>query len=580
MARELSGRIVVEGVLEALDPVHVGCGRESFETDMALAEDGLGRLYAPGSSLAGPLRHWCQRAFGDDETDRAWGFQKVDQGNASHLIVDDALIIGADGREVFAGNVDFTEVRDGVGIDREWGAAAHHIKFDRAVLQRGTRFRFCLTLELPKEPDAAANSRLMLGHLVEALQDGEIRLGAAKTRGLGRVRLVGDARSESATDDRRPENGPLPPRIVEQEWSRQGVLDRLRGAEPERSVEELKASSPRMEFAPSPRLLVSVHWNAAGPVMVKAGVDGLRVDTVPLLGGLTGGLQTPVIPGSSLKGILRGQAERIVRTVCGIDGRREWAEAGDPTRRFLAQLDRDLPLVQSLFGSRSNSKKEGTRGMGSVMVADCFADPPAPLNRHAGRGAWSNLYFQPRPDDESAEAAALATALAGTYRRDWQNAHHVAIDRWTGGAAENQLYQVLEPFGEKWPPFELEFDIGFLIQSEVAGRKSKSDDERIAPEKDAKRTAEACWTLLLLALRDLASDRIPVGFGGNRGLGSIAVDRIVVKPRNGAFGLTDDIELLPGERGAGWFQNLPDGLRGQWTDAWRERIGCRNNGVS
>ncbi len=44
------------------------------------------------------------------------------------------------------------EIRDHVGIDREFAAAAEHIKNERAILPRGTELRFRLTVESGKPP--------------------------------------------------------------------------------------------------------------------------------------------------------------------------------------------------------------------------------------------------------------------------------------------------------------------------------------------------------------------------------------------------------------------------------------------
>lgn len=48
--------------------------------------------------------------------------------------------------------------------------------------------------------------------------------------------------------------------------------------------------------------------------MVKAEGEGIAVDILPLISGFDGGI-TFVLPGSSIKGALRTQAERIIRTV-------------------------------------------------------------------------------------------------------------------------------------------------------------------------------------------------------------------------------------------------------------------------
>lgn len=56
MSREIKRRLIIEGRLVCKTPVHVG-GLESLSSaDLALALDGDGRPYAPGTSVTGPLR--------------------------------------------------------------------------------------------------------------------------------------------------------------------------------------------------------------------------------------------------------------------------------------------------------------------------------------------------------------------------------------------------------------------------------------------------------------------------------------------------------------------------------------------
>jgi hypothetical protein len=89
---------------------------------------------------------------------------------------------------------------------------------------------------------------------------------------------------------------------------------------------------------------------------------------------------------------------------------------------------------------------------------------------------------------------------------------YVAIDRWTGGAADAFLYSVLEPHAVRWHPIELALDLG--------------------------RVAQEVWSpavaLLLLVLSDLARGVLPLGFATNRGLGSLEVSEVTVEVEQGA----------------------------------------------
>lgn len=77
-----------------------------------------------------------------------------------------------------------TEVRDGVGIDRDSERAVEGIKFDFEVVPAGTVFRFGLTVENPGERDLA-----LVAVGLREMEEGMVRLGGLRSRGLGRCIL-------------------------------------------------------------------------------------------------------------------------------------------------------------------------------------------------------------------------------------------------------------------------------------------------------------------------------------------------------------------------------------------------------
>ena len=82
---------------------------------------------------------------------------------------------------------------------------------------------------------------------------------------------------------------------------------------------------------------------------------------------------------------------------------------------------------------------------------------------------------------------------------------HVGVDRWTGGAAENLLFSVLEPTLVRWQPIRLTLDV----------RRSTGTG-----------CAEAGLALVLLVLRDLADGWLALGSSTTRGRGGIAVSAV------------------------------------------------------
>ena len=81
------------------------------------------------------------------------------------------------------------EKRDGVGIDRDTGAAAGSAKFDFEIVPRGSRFQFTLiaeNLDAEQEKQLKFIVSLLEGSLI---QDDYLAFGGKTTRGLGRMKL-------------------------------------------------------------------------------------------------------------------------------------------------------------------------------------------------------------------------------------------------------------------------------------------------------------------------------------------------------------------------------------------------------
>jgi CRISPR/Cas system CSM-associated protein Csm3 (group 7 of RAMP superfamily) len=468
MARDISSRLRLCGTLVAQSPLHVGGLGEDVDTDLPLARDGAGQLYIPGTSLAGALRELAEQMFGESAVDRLWGYQHEDRGHASYVLVEDAVIANGDAVIV--------EIHDHIGIDREYGAAAEHIKYDRAILPRGTRLPLCLTVEVAMS-DGRNQALAMLASLQQAMEAGAVRLGAAKTRGLGHVKLV-DAQ------------------LTEQVFgTRQGILDSLTQANgavvPPEEIEAARQDHPLQK---RPRLTMRIDWKPVGPLMVKAGFDGVAADMLPLVNGWDGKVSL-VLPGSSIKGAFRFHAERIVRTVLGQQDP-DWRRAKG-RQKFLDAVD--VQLINELFGRRGEKvdphhQRSWLPGLGALGVMDCYG------KQHLTGDQWQAI-------QSAANDRALQRALNDAGLQFWSQAYHVAIDRWLGSAAESMLYTVLEPHGTTWEPLNLELNL-LRLPSELQ---------------------LPALALLLLVMRDLANDRLPLGFATHRGMGTVCVENVDIR---------------------------------------------------
>lgn len=498
MARRIASRIKVTGILIAQSPIHVGGHGGNPQIDLALAVNGEGQYYIPGTSLAGAFSCWIEK---DRQANSVWGYQqpKDDDGHASFIIVEDAHIQGVN-----------TEIRDGVGINRKLATA--EAKYDRAILPRGCKIPLNMTLDIPLESDEKATSyKNTFSSLIQSLQNGEIRLGAAKTRGLGKVKLSNfNVRQVNLNE-------------------RDGILKALRDNYEIVTKDFLETYSIPAQNQKC-KLTFQIHWQPQSPLMVKAEGNGIAVDILPLVSAIENSL-TFVLPGSSIKGALRFQAERIIRTVC--------SSTVKASSNFMEQIE--LPLVDELFGTRAKANNSTHKGIGSLFIDDCYANIPITPS------AWGDI--QAATDEKN-----LRDALNNANLQNVQQAFHVAVDRWTGGAADGMLYSNLDLMKISWKPISLTLDVT---------RLSKDNFSAIS--------------LLLLCLRDLVDGRIPLGYGTNRGMGSIKVNSIVINGKNLPSDLTKftNVTLLNGSL-SGLDSELLDTLNNDWKSWIQTQIEAGN----
>lgn len=543
MARKISSRLIITGSMIAETSLHVGGYGDSPDTDLPLAQNGKGNWYVPGTSIAGVMRSWFEQNLGTDLTDSlfAWKARKSDAGkpekdleekkHASFILIEDAVI------EDFE-NV-LMEVRDGVGIDRCYGVAADQAKFDRAILPRGTTLDLVMTVEIHEESDANL-TRAAIRQLLEALSKSRMRFGAAKTRGLGRVKLKNI-------------------RIKEDElYGFEAIMRLLKNENNAKPFAtwlaefELRLTSDdKLKFKQlkkdQPRLSIEVVWKPRLPVMVKTGYDGIGVDMLPLTSRVEKDKVALVLPGSSIKGVMRSHAERIVRTVL------DFPSMCDKQQVNFHDQIKEVPLIDELFGAKAERNRQDHRGLGALAADDCYAketmDSESWQKIETADSDEGKPYFKRhlwrylRQVDEQSD-----TLTEDAYREPTQKfsiEHHVAIDRWTGGASEGALYSVLAPNAVDWEPMRLTLDFTRI-----------PENSRLP-----------ALMLLCLTLRDVAENRLPFGFATNRGMGEIAVQKIAVEGQD----LSDQLKELTKFESNGKFVELSpalkDKLRQEW-DVW------------
>ena len=299
-----------------LSPLRTG-GADGDSETVLTGPDGV--CFVQGSSLAGAFRGWLEE---DGErmalAEPLFGSQK---GSGSLIV--------SDGRFDMAAQV---STRPRLRIDAETGSADPGGKFDIAQVNAGADFVFELVwLGQEKAPKQLQAIEAMLA----AMDAGQIRLGAQKNNGFGKVGLTV---TRQFYDMRRPED-----RTAWLEGIDRGQPFALPEAVPDRRVcFILTGQIDGLLVKSSARLPKEERKDKQKADENKKGKDK---------GSYTPNLtenNVPVLPGSSIKGAVRAQAERIAKSI-NLDGK----------------------LVSNLFGNAPDAE---TGRAGRVMVEDLRLD--------------------------------------------------------------------------------------------------------------------------------------------------------------------------------------------------------------
>jgi len=221
MFETFNNRVVLRATLEMQTALSVG-SRTSFEpagTDLPLIKGPDGLPFIPGSSIKGAVRALTERILRSLPNGQQLGLWACDPFSDSdrcidrnqariwlrdemkeHLVWENACtacrIFGSPWlasrvafKDAYLENLEdlpvVTQIRDGVGIDRDLGAARQGVKYDFEVVVPGARFGIEILTENLEDWE--------LGLLLSVLrfwEEGHLALGGKVTRGPGWGRLV------------------------------------------------------------------------------------------------------------------------------------------------------------------------------------------------------------------------------------------------------------------------------------------------------------------------------------------------------------------------------------------------------
>lgn len=319
-------RVIACGTFVLKTAAHLGGGRADL-ADMTISRGADGSFLVAGSTLAGVCRSYLAHYFLGAEAfgylnpneelaeESFWNNEKKatldlttlfgaieNSGNQSTLIFSDAYLAEPE-------QVNLT-VRDGVRVDPATGQAALQeiegaavagAKYDLEVIEPGARFNLKLELILRKRDSRNADlMKACLNLILDAFENEHIRVGARTKRGLGRGKV----------DDWR---------VLELNFSQPSALlywlyhklpgsdapDRASTKYPTKLLSQQRAFKLTANFEAKSSLLVRSYNNEFPYDSDFQGVDATHIKSNG----------NPILPGSSVAGVLRHRAERIAKTL-------------------------------------------------------------------------------------------------------------------------------------------------------------------------------------------------------------------------------------------------------------------------
>jgi len=402
-------RWLITGTLTTLSPLHIGTGepltnripadkgQDTPSLVSGVTVDFEGKPYIPGRTLKNNLRSWLEQTNVDakhvEQLFGSSGILSLDVRRATgqehwggKLEFLDAFLTSAETRDTEAETdakpphwdpARHTAVAARTAIDRRTRTVREKKLFHEEYVPPGCSFRVSIAGEGLTDDEVAVLLQVLEGFNHPGVP---ARLGAGRSDGWGRVQWTLDTvRCLDATGIKNWLENPddaVGYGIVETFGTKIGAKDFLQ-------------QHPPLVLDVPPRLVLEIELAFQGPFVVndpaRAGGDNVG-DIAPLVD--EGG--RPVLPASSLRGALRSQAERIVRTIgsraCHVD---------DP--------DDACPAVEEI-------------GTVKDLCATC---------RLFGAPGWGTPI-------ELSDFGELEDSKAIRFRHEM-----VAIDRFTGGAADH-----------------------------------------------------------------------------------------------------------------------------------------------
>lgn len=342
------GRIKITAEIKLESPLLIGGG--DSEVDIGVLRDCDAKPYIPGTALAGALRHYFEQNKSDIDVQQAeyfWGSPRSNsQGQQGAFYLQD-LQLKTEAQVV---------VRDEVCIG-VYGTAEDKKKYDYEVVEPGAIFALQAEVIIRQAFDKKQFLKI-INFLGAALDSGLMELGAMTAKGFGRFSLL---------------NWQLWDYDFKQ---KNDVIRWLEGA----PGQALPIEKDSLISQTSEDLVIDATFRIPHSLLIRSySKDSKAPDATHIVSA-----GRPIIPGTSLKGVIRSRAERIFATL----------GKGNKNDLRLLQL---FGWVDDQAGSKGGKYKSRVMvGEGRIEAAVSEAQTRVKIDRFTG-GALDGHLFDALP---------------------------------------------------------------------------------------------------------------------------------------------------------------------------------------
>ena len=307
----ITERILVSGWLETISPLMISQG-EGSDTDSDIVLDGSGKPFIPGTSWVGAVRDHFQRRIDDNLLGVFFGDGEDYQ---SAFIARDLLMCS---------HVT-TEIRTNTKIDPRTKTAQEKSLHNYEVLSAESIFDFEFEVVIRQaHKDQRDNIVKLVKTIISEFQNGQIALGAKTNSGFGKVKLVS-------------------PKLIELKFPEDGNWWFTSNRKPTESVIIREDEIFPLE---TNRAIIKGRFSLDGSIMVRQEYTG---DSENIDHEQMSSNGKYIIPGTSLKGVIRHRALKILNTLIPI---------------------KSTAMIDDLFGFVN--EKNASAGKGRISIGECI----------------------------------------------------------------------------------------------------------------------------------------------------------------------------------------------------------------